>query len=46
MQEALEYSQEINGVPHFIFDNKFSVNGAQDSATFENILKKLANKEV
>jgi predicted DsbA family dithiol-disulfide isomerase len=32
----------INGVPFFVFDEKYGVSGAQDSATFANVLAQAA----
>jgi predicted DsbA family dithiol-disulfide isomerase len=32
----------INGVPFFVFDEKYGVSGAQDSATFANVLEQVS----
>jgi predicted DsbA family dithiol-disulfide isomerase len=37
---AAEYG--INGVPFFVFDEKYGVSGAQDAATFANVLEQVA----
>jgi predicted DsbA family dithiol-disulfide isomerase len=34
----------INGVPFFVFDEKFGVSGAQDPATFANVLQQVASE--
>ncbi|KAI8613959.1 thioredoxin-like protein [Chytriomyces sp. MP71] len=34
------HARGINGVPHFIIDNKFEISGGQDPATFEAIFSR------
>jgi predicted DsbA family dithiol-disulfide isomerase len=41
--QAAEYG--INGVPFFVFDEKYGVSGAQDSATFANVLEQVASEK-
>jgi predicted DsbA family dithiol-disulfide isomerase len=36
----------INGVPFFVFDEKYGVSGAQDPATFANVLEQLMSERV
>lgn len=38
---AAEYG--INGVPFFVFDGQYGVSGAQESATFANVLEQVRN---
>jgi predicted DsbA family dithiol-disulfide isomerase len=38
--QAIDYG--INGVPFFVFDNKYGVSGAQDPAVFRNVLDTVA----
>jgi predicted DsbA family dithiol-disulfide isomerase len=35
----------INGVPFFVFDEKYGVSGAQDAATFANVLEQVAQEK-
>jgi predicted DsbA family dithiol-disulfide isomerase len=35
----------INGVPFFVFDEKYGVSGAQDAATFANVLEQVASEK-
>lgn len=35
----------INGVPFFVFNEKYGVSGAQDSAIFANVLEQVASEE-
>lgn len=39
--QAAEYG--INGVPFFVFDGQYGVSGAQESATFANVLEQVRN---
>jgi len=39
--QAAEYG--INGVPFFVFDGQFGVSGAQETATFANVLEQVRN---
>jgi predicted DsbA family dithiol-disulfide isomerase len=41
--QAAEYG--ISGVPFFVFDEKYGVSGAQDSATFANVLAQVASEK-
>ena len=41
--QAAEYG--INGVPFFVFDEKYGVSGAQDPATFANVLAQVASEK-
>jgi predicted DsbA family dithiol-disulfide isomerase len=41
--QAAEYG--INGVPFFVFDEKYGVSGAQDPATFANVLAQIASEK-
>ncbi|HEV7742641.1 MAG TPA: DsbA family oxidoreductase [Pseudolysinimonas sp.] len=41
MAQAVEYG--IQGVPFFVFDGQFGVSGAQESATFANVLEQVRN---
>jgi predicted DsbA family dithiol-disulfide isomerase len=41
--QAGEYG--INGVPFFVFDAKYGVSGAQDPATFANVLAQVASEK-
>jgi predicted DsbA family dithiol-disulfide isomerase len=41
MAQAIEYG--INGVPFFVFDGQFGVSGAQETATFANVLEQVRN---
>ena len=41
--QAAEYG--INGVPFFIFDEKYGVSGAQESATFANVLAQVQSEK-
>ncbi len=41
MAQAVEYG--INGVPFFVFDGQYGVSGAQESATFANVLDQVRN---
>jgi predicted DsbA family dithiol-disulfide isomerase len=41
--KAAEYG--INGVPFFVFDEKYGVSGAQDPATFANVLAQVAGEK-
>jgi predicted DsbA family dithiol-disulfide isomerase len=41
--KAAEYG--INGVPFFVFDEKYGVSGAQDPATFANVLAQVASEK-
>ncbi len=36
-----KYEMGVEGVPFFIFNNKYAVSGAQEVSVFLNILKKL-----
>lgn len=37
----------VRGVPYYVFDDTYGVSGAQDAATFSDILRQLAaQKEV
>jgi predicted DsbA family dithiol-disulfide isomerase len=36
----------INGVPFFVIDGKYGVSGAQEAATFTQVLDKVAAEEV
>ncbi|MEU4688962.1 DsbA family oxidoreductase [Actinoplanes sp. NPDC023714] len=42
IKTAAEYG--INGVPFFVFENKYAVSGAQDPATFAGVLTKVAGE--
>jgi predicted DsbA family dithiol-disulfide isomerase len=42
--QAAEYG--INGVPFFVFEDKYGVSGAQDSSTFANVLEQLKSEKV
>lgn len=35
----------ISGVPFFVFDEKYGVSGAQDAATFANVLEQVASEK-
>jgi predicted DsbA family dithiol-disulfide isomerase len=35
----------INGVPFFVFNEKYGVSGAQETATFANVLEQVASEE-
>jgi predicted DsbA family dithiol-disulfide isomerase len=35
----------INGVPFFVFDEKYGVSGAQDAATFANVLEQVVSEK-
>ena len=41
--QAAEYG--ISGVPFFVFDEKYGVSGAQDPATFANVLAQVASEK-
>jgi predicted DsbA family dithiol-disulfide isomerase len=41
---ALAGELGIRGVPFFVLDGKYGVSGAQDSATFENVLRQVADE--
>ena len=41
MAQAAEYG--INGVPFFVFDGQYGVSGAQETATFANVLEQVRN---
>ena len=41
--QAAEYG--INGVPFFVFEDKYGVSGAQDPATFANVLEQVASEK-
>jgi predicted DsbA family dithiol-disulfide isomerase len=43
---AQAQSYGINGVPFFVFDEKFGVSGAQDPATFANVLQQVASERM
>ncbi|WP_188677028.1 DsbA family oxidoreductase [Subtercola lobariae] len=40
--QAIEYG--IQGVPFFVFDNKYGVSGAQDAATFAQVLTQITGE--
>lgn len=42
--ERFWVERQISGVPAFVIDEKFLVPGAQDAATFVNVLRKVAEK--
>jgi predicted DsbA family dithiol-disulfide isomerase len=44
IQQARAYG--INGVPFFVIDGKYGVSGAQEAATFTQVLDKVAAEEV
>ena len=44
MAQAQAYG--IQGVPFFVFDGKYGVSGAQDSATFANVLEEVLRERV
>ncbi len=48
LEENLQRANElgITAVPTYVFDEQWSVPGAQDSATFERILRKLNDQQV
>ena len=39
--QAVAYG--INGVPFFVFDGQYGVSGAQETATFANVLEQVRN---
>ena len=41
--QAAEYG--INGVPFFVFEGKYGVSGAQETATFANVLAQVASEK-
>ncbi|MEO5921069.1 MAG: DsbA family oxidoreductase, partial [Pseudolysinimonas sp.] len=41
MAQAVEYG--INGVPFYVFEGQYGVSGAQDTATFANVLDQVRN---
>ncbi|GAA4666891.1 DsbA family oxidoreductase [Frondihabitans cladoniiphilus] len=41
--QAVEYG--INGVPFFVFENKYGVSGAQDPATFGQVFSQVASEK-
>jgi len=43
MAQAREYG--IQGVPFFVFDGKYGVSGAQDAATFANVLEEVRREK-
>ncbi len=42
--QALAQQLGINGVPFFVFDGQYGVSGAQDPATFADVLRQVAEK--
>ena len=42
MEQARAYG--INGVPFYVFDNRYGVSGAQETATFANVLEQLRSE--
>ena len=48
LEENLQRANElgITAVPTYVFDEQWSVPGAQDSETFERILRKLNDQQV
>lgn len=48
VQNDINQAQQlgINGVPFFVFDNKYGVSGAQSSETFTQILEQVAEERV
>ena len=42
---AANYERRVTGVPHFIFDGKFPVSGAQDVDTLSDLLEMLYEKK-
>jgi predicted DsbA family dithiol-disulfide isomerase len=42
--QALAQELGINGVPFFVFDGQYGVSGAQDPATFADVLRQVAQK--
>ena len=42
---ALAMRMQVSGVPFFIFDNKYAVSGAQDSASLAEVLRKIAEEK-
>lgn len=43
LYEARQFG--IQGVPYFVFDGKYGISGAQETSTFLNALKQIAQKE-
>ena len=43
VEQAAVYG--INGVPFFVFDEKYGVSGAQDPATFANVLEQVKSEQ-
>jgi len=39
-----QVQKSINGVPHFIFNEKYHLSGAQDSETFVELFEELTSK--
>lgn len=40
-EELREHGRGVTGVPHFVFNGKYAVSGAQDPAVFLDILRRL-----
>lgn len=40
-EELREYGAGVTGVPHFIFNGRYAVSGAQDPSVFLGILQQL-----
>lgn len=43
--QALAVEYGIQGVPFFVIDGKYGVSGAQDAATFANVLTQVRDEK-